>query len=318
MRDISTCLLALLLTGCAAGRPAINTRPAAAGPDGAGAAALPRTESMPAEEARRLRPRLNPAPTLSPGTTTAEQASRELRTAVALHASAPTVANRVALGQAYLAAGINDLAHDHFLAAVRTDPRQGLAWEGMARIWRDWGYPGIALGDAYRAVSASPDSAAAHNTLGTILQTVGKGHAARARFSRSAALDPGAAYAHNNVCYSLLMEGDAAGAAAACARAIAVDPSLVPAQHNMALVLASRGDASGAADVFRTTGDEASAQYNIGIVYLSQRRFVEAAEAFENAAGMASAPPLALARANQARQQAAAPPEDGRTSHGRR
>lgn len=318
MRSLSISLFALLLTGCAAGQPRVTTRPAAAGPDSAGTGPSPRVESMPVEEARRLVPRLIPGPVLSPGTTTAEQVSRELREAVARHADAPTVESAVALGQAYLAAGIGDLAHDQFSAAVKADFRQGSAWEGMARIWRDWGYPGMALGDAYRAVSAAPDSPSTHNTLGTILQILGKGRAAREQFGRAASLDPAAAYPLNNLCYSLLLDGDAPGAAAACARAIAIDPALVPAQHNMALVLAARGDIDAASGVFRATGDEAAAQYNLGIVYLSQRRYVAAAEAFESAARLACAPTLALARAHQARQQAAASPESGRTDHERR
>jgi Tfp pilus assembly protein PilF len=261
---------------------------------------------------------MNPAPRISPGTTTVEQSSRELKAAAARRAVSPTVENEVALGLAYLAAGIDDLAHDHLSAAARTDSRQAAAWDGMARIWRDWGYPGIGLGDAYRAVAAAPDSAPAHNTLGTILQALGKAAAARQQFSLAAALDPAAAYAHNNLCYSLLMEADAARATAECTRAIALDPGLVPARHNLALVLAASGELAAAAEVFRATGSEGSAAYNLGIVHLSQGHYRAAAEAFERAAGLASAPPRTLARAHQARQLAAAPPEGERTQHERR
>jgi Tfp pilus assembly protein PilF len=318
MRRLPLCLIALLVSGCATGQPRVTTRPAAAGPDVAVSAGAPAPDSLSMDAARLLRPRLSPAPIISPGTTTVEQSSRALRAAAAQYAASPTVAHEVELGLAYRASGIDDLAHDHLASAARTDPRQAAAWDGMARIWRDWGYPGIGLGDAYRAVAASPGSAAAHNTLGTILETLGKGAAAREHFRRAAGLDPGAAYAHSNLCYSLLMAGDTVLAASECSRAIGLDPSLVPARHNLALVLASSGDTAAAAEVFKATGTEGAAAYNLGIVHLSQRRYQAAAEAFERAAGLASAPPQALARAHQARLRAAAPPEGERTDHERR
>ena len=52
----------------------------------------------------------------------------------------------------------------------------------------------MALGDAHRAVSCRPDSAAAHNTLGTVFQMLGQTKNARWAFERAVALDGRAAF----------------------------------------------------------------------------------------------------------------------------
>lgn len=145
--------------------------------------------------------------------------------------------------------GILDKAAEHYAEAARLDTREGAAWEGLARVWRDWGVPEYALGDAHRAVYASPDSPAAQNTLGTILLALGKGFEARVRFARAAALDPGAAYAWNNRCYAWLAEGNPEAAVPDCLRALAIDPGLKPAARNLAVARAMDSLLTGGAPV---------------------------------------------------------------------
>jgi Flp pilus assembly protein TadD len=248
----------------------------------------------------------------------AETWSRDLVAAISRHAASPTHATEVGLAQAYVRAGILDQAYEHFAAAARLDPRDGAAWDGLARIWRDWGFPHMGLGDAYRAVWAAPRSAAVHNTLGTILQFLGDGLAARAQFAQALALDDAAAYAHNNLCYSWLMEANADAAAIACGRALAIEPGLVPARNNLALARAIDGDLAGAAEIFGEAGGEAAAHYNLGIVHLSLRRYSAAADAFDRAAVLQPSLVLARDRARQARQQAVDASEGERRIHERR
>jgi Flp pilus assembly protein TadD len=252
------------------------------------------------------------------GGVVAEYWSKDLADAVSRFDRDPSVPHEIALAQAYVRAGILDHAHQHFANVARVDPREGAAWDGLARVWRDWGFPHFGLGDAYRAASVAPRSPMVRNTLGTILQYLGNGAAARAQFEFALALDPGAAYALNNICYSRLMEADAASAAAACGRALALDPGLVPARNNLALVMAVQGDLDGAAAVFGEAGGEPAAEYNLGIVYLSQRRYAAAAAAFDRAARLQPGLAMADARARQARQQAAQAPDDERGTHERR
>jgi Flp pilus assembly protein TadD len=286
-------VLALLAAGCATAQ----VRPPAAAPPNhriAGAAADPASVQ------------------------TVERWSPDVAAVLARLAAAPTVENELRVAQAYADRGIADQAHTHFGRAARLNPREGAAWDGLARIWRDWGYPGIGLGDAYRAVWAAPGSAAMHNTLGTILQYLGNGRAARAQFVRAIDLDPAASYAQNNLCYSWLMDADTGAATSACNRSIAIQPGLVPARNNLALAKAIDGDLAGAEAIFGAAEGQAAAQYNLGIVYLSQRRYATAATAFERASELQPRVAGARARARQARQYAADALETERGNHERR
>jgi Flp pilus assembly protein TadD len=233
----------------------------------------------------------------------AETWSQDLAAAISRQAAVRTPASEVGLAQAYVRAGILDQAYEHFATAARLAPNEGAAWDGLARIWRDWGFAHMGLGDAYRAAWAAPRSAAAHNTLGTILQVLGRGPDARVQFEQALMYDAGAAYAHNNLCYSWLLEAGAESAAIACSRALAIEPGLVPARNNLALTRAIEGDLAGAVEIFREAGGDAAAQYNLGIVYLSLRRYSAASAAFDRAAILQPSLVMARIRARETRRQ---------------
>jgi tetratricopeptide (TPR) repeat protein len=133
------------------------------------------------------------------GAELAEKWSPVLGTALSRFSASPTVANELALAHEFFATGILDQAYEHYQAVSRRSRREPAAWDGQARIWRDWGYPGLALGDAHRAVFADPRSPVARNTLGTILFLLGKHQEASEEFARALALDPSAAYASYNL-----------------------------------------------------------------------------------------------------------------------
>ena len=322
MRLASLCLLALLLVGCATFHE--GAQPLAAVPGvppaetAAGAAVTPTDASSLSAFMRQVRESSKRARPDATNAETVERWSQELGAAISRVAVEATIENEVSLAQAYMRAGILDQAHEHFTRAVRLDARASAAWDGLARIWRDWGFPDIGLGDAHRAVWADPLSPSAQNTLGTILQNLGKGREARERFSRALALEPAAAYAHNNMCHSWLMDGNAGAAAIACLQAVAIDPGLVPARNNLALTKAMGGDLAGAASVFGEAGGEAAALYNLGIVYLSQRLYSAASDAFDRAAVLQPSLTMATPRARQARQLGMYAPEDERDNHERR
>ena len=65
--------------------------------------------------------------------------------------------------------------------------------------------------------------------------------------------------------------------------ALALDRSQASAWNNLGLLYAATGDHDRAAETFMAAGDPAAAQYNIGIVLLSNRRYAAAARAFEQA-----------------------------------
>ena len=57
----------------------------------------------------------------------------------------PTAANHREVARAYTTAGITDFAHRHYQQALRLEPCDSSAFEGLARLWRQWGAPDLAL-----------------------------------------------------------------------------------------------------------------------------------------------------------------------------
>jgi len=149
---------------------------------------------------------------------------------------APTPDAHRAVAECYRELGIIDMAHDHFLIALQFDRTDASAYEGLARNWRDWGFPHLGLGDASRAVYYAPASASAHNTLGTLLTAIGHLREARRAYERAVQLEPRAAYALNNLCYLSYLEGDVSRASGECRAALEVDPELIAARDTLASI----------------------------------------------------------------------------------
>jgi Flp pilus assembly protein TadD len=165
---------------------------------------------------------------------TVEQADPRLAQALAALGSVPAPGDLLNVAEAYRRAGIGDKAMEYYTRALQAEPRNAVALDGQARVWRDWGFPGVGLADAHRAVYHAPASAECRNTLGTILQALGHAAVAREQYMKAAALDARAGYAHANVCALDLMEGRPSAAIDACRRALDVEPGLESARRNLA------------------------------------------------------------------------------------
>lgn len=243
---------------------------------------------------------------------TAESWDPSLASALQELALAPGARQHRRVAEMYRRLGVLDAAYDHFARAAREDPADAAAFDGLARIWRDWGRPDLGLEDARRAIDRAPDSPAAFNTFGTLLQALGRTDAARAAYERALALDARASYALNNLCYLLTLEGRSVPAIAACRQALQVDAGLRPARNNLALAYAVAENLEAAGREFAASGSPAAKEYNMGIVYLAKRQFKQAAAAFEAAHRLQPSLGLAVVRARQARMkmQPTAQPED--------
>jgi tetratricopeptide (TPR) repeat protein len=252
----------------------------------------------------RTRPRPNRAVSV-------EAWDRELAAALLAATVFPCPDNERAAASEYRRLGVLDRALQHLTLAIRMDPTDSEAYDGLARIWRDWGLPHIALADAHRAVYYAPQSAAAHNTLGTVLLALGDAKGATERFERAYRLNPRAGYALNNLCYTRLLEGDLKAALNTCRQAVELAPDLTAARNNLGLAYAASGDLEAASREFDAAGDKAAGQYNLGIVSLASRRFETAAAAFDAASRLRPSFALARERAAQARHLASLEPEGG-------
>ena len=258
----------------------------------------------------------NPLSKLSKGSgfaATLESSDERLKAALAQLAFTPTAQAHRQVALEYRRLRVLDHAQEHFAAAVKLDPRDVVSRGGMARIWRDWGFPNKALPEARRAVADAPGSATAANTLGTVFQALGNFDEAKRWYGRAVALDAGAWYALNNLCYLEIMTRQPY-AIAMCERAVSAAPDSAIARNNMALAHAASGDLDGARTWFRRATNTATADYNYGIVMMSERKYRDAQEAFRAALLADPDSTLAALRARQARLAADAE-EQSRDRH---
>jgi Flp pilus assembly protein TadD len=105
----------------------------------------------------------------------------------------------------------------------------------------------------------------------------------------------------NNLCYAFVLDGEASKAIAACEGALRLQPDLVAAHNNLGLAHAVNGDLPAARAAFAGTGDLTTGLYNIGIVYMAQRDYSGAVDAFQSAHVARPTMTSATARAGQAR-----------------
>jgi tetratricopeptide (TPR) repeat protein len=210
----------------------------------------------------------------------------------------PSAAAYRRIAREYRRVGVLDQASEYFGRAVKLEPADAVSYEGLARIWRDWGTPALGLADAYRAVQYAPESPSAANTLGTLLQSLGYAKEAKEWYGRALALDPQAWYALNNLCYAAIMTRELA--IDMCNAAVNAAPDAAAPRNNLALAHAAAGDLDGAQKWFRRAGDTAEAHYNYGVTLMGRGEYARAAEEFQRALQMNSSHPQAAIRVRQA------------------
>lgn len=222
LRLLTGAVMALAVVGCASGRsftladrfvrpgtPAVDLggpRPMAPGPAKAGIPLEHR--SITAVPSR-----------LSSSISAVESAHPELRDALWRVRLAPTAAHHLEVARAYVRLGIFDTAHDYLARSLTVNGPDPVVHDAMARLWRDWGQPGLGLSHAYQAVHLAPEWAVGQNTLGTLLYGLGQRRDAVQRFEAAVRIDPGAAYALQNLCTAYQAEGRTREAISMCRRA---------------------------------------------------------------------------------------------------
>ena len=246
-----------------------------------------------------VRERKERPPTVVP---TVEARDPELASALLELALRPTAAAHRRIAERYWDLDILDASYGHFFRASQIDRADAAAYDGLARIWRQWGFPQLGVADADRAIHYAPRWAPAHNTRGTLLTALGRRAEARREYEEAVRLDPNAAYSLNNLCYLSFLEGNPARAAEECRAALDVDPQLKAARNNLALarVAAGRTDLA-RSDFVAATGDT-EAFYNIGIAEMAARHYAAAITAFDAARKARPTWAAAQDRARQARR----------------
>lgn len=232
---------------------------------------------------------------------TIEGRNKTLAAALMRLALQESAENHRLVAAAYRQAGIEDYAFRHLQRALKLNPCDAEAYDGLAQLWRDWDQPGLALAEAYRGLYCRSDSAPLYNTLGTVLLALGQPQNARHAFERALRIDSRAVFAMNNLCYVSLGEGDSETAQRFCAAALAIEPTMTAAGNNLALAYAIGGDVPRAEQQFAHGPDEAIGHFNVGVLRMSQGRYGAAAQAFDRASVAKPSYWIASRRAAQAR-----------------
>lgn len=167
-------------------------------------------------------PRRTVAMRPSSNLSTLETVSVPLRRALAALAAQPSSGAYLDVALAYSAEGVADRAFDMLTEGLTEDRTSPALHDGLARVWRDWGFPDRALSSSQRAIYFDPRSPEARNTLGTVLWALGQREQARLAFVEATELDARASYAWHNLCAVALAEGRTKEAAALCRRAAAL------------------------------------------------------------------------------------------------
>jgi len=214
---------------------------------------------------------------------TIEGTDPELMAALAASVALPSAESYRALATQYRRVMVVDKAYGALAKALELDPHDARTFDALARLWRDAGLPHLALGDAYRAVHYSRGTPETRNTLGTELQSMGRGRQALAEFTRVVERNPLAAYGWNNLCYGWVVSGRPAEATRACQRALALQPTFAAAQNNLGLARAQAGDMAGAQQAFQLAGQAARADFNLGVAQAATGQYAQAAQSFERA-----------------------------------
>ncbi len=193
---------------------------------------------------------------------------------------------RYKMGHLYLGKGLKDEARREFQEILKMDPKQAWALEGIGRVHFQSGQYPEAETHLRQALDLDPSLWPAHNFLGILYDRQGRFELAAGHYRAAIAAQPQAGFLFNNLGVSLLLSGEAEKAAAALAEALRLDPKNPRIHNNMGLALAKLERYREAFEAFSRAGDEATAYYNLGCIYLLRGKDQEALQALEKAIEM--------------------------------
>jgi Flp pilus assembly protein TadD len=216
------------------------------------------------------------------------------------------VESRRTLAAHYLKEGLYYSAFELYEQIRSTGLEDATAELGLARIWDEWGHYPLAKRHAERALELDPQSAEALELLGTIHLHRNDLQAAVSAFLEALALTPENPSLHSTLGSVLLKLGNSGEARGYLEKAVALDPALTEARNNLAAALARLGDDDGALHEFAATNPPAAAFNKLGLVYLADRKWEKAENAFKQA--LVQEPDDVKARLNLSIAQSHLPP----------
>jgi len=199
----------------------------------------------------------------------------------ALHLEPEQIRFRYKLGYLFLQRGMWKEAQGEFQQVLRSNPTYAPAHDGLGRVFFHLGKPEEAEKHLRQSLTHNPESWQAHNYLGILFERQNRLEEAVQQFETAISLRPNESLLYNNLGTSLMRQGENLKAAQAFREAIKAGEPHPTIYNNLALTLSQLGRFSEALEMFKKSGDEPSAYYQIGCVYLAHKKYREAMEAFE-------------------------------------
>lgn len=156
-----------------------------------------------------------------------------------------------------------------FIAAGRLHESQGRLLEAVRQ---------------YELASAeAPDNVDILNHIGVLYDRIGNSKMAQRAYLRAIDLVPNDARLHNNLAFSYILRRNWPEAEIALTRAVELAPEFARARINLGMVLAQQNRFDAAFEQFEYVLPPQDAWYNLGLMYQSRRKDVEAAYAYKRA-----------------------------------
>ncbi len=174
----------------------------------------------------------------------------------------------------------SDLAEPREAVSPKILPETHVA---AGRLHESQGKLGRAAEQYRLAIAAQPNHVEAHNRLGIVLDGLGKFDEADRAFARAIRLAPGRADLRNNLAFSYIMQRRWPEAQVELNKALELQPDFARARVNLAMVMAQQDLFEEAFENFNRVLRPEDAWYNMGLMYQSRKRPVEAAQAFKQA-----------------------------------
>jgi len=190
---------------------------------------------------------------------------------------------RYKLGRLFLEKGIPEEARREFQEIFKVAPNDALAHEGLGRVYFIQANFAEAERSFQRAIDLESNLWQSHNFLGIIFDRHGKFELAISHYRTAIALKPNSPMLHNNLGISLFLKRDYEEAVSAFTKALTLENSNKKIHNNLALALSKLERYEEAFEAFRKGGNETSAYYNLGNVYMREGKVEEANRVFEKA-----------------------------------
>jgi tetratricopeptide (TPR) repeat protein len=188
---------------------------------------------------------------------------------------------RYKLGHLFLQKELTEEAKREFEEVLKRDGDHPFAQEGIGRIYfkqANWDEAGKSF---RRAIELRNNLWQAHHFLAMTYDHQGEPGLATRHYQLAIALKPTSSMLYNNLGVSLLLVDNYEEAVSAFTEALALDNSNKKIHNNLGLALSKLKRYPEAYEAFRRGGDEVSAYYNMGNIYMRDGKYEEAIKAFE-------------------------------------